>query len=269
MDYFRKFKTPTKFAQEYLFFSDGMGELEDKGFFIERTNFRNYLIMYVISGTLHVEQNGHFVLKQGDGIVISLTKWHKYYTDSKDICRVLWMHFGGIGCNTILTTLQNQVFKIERVAELIRNCFDDFSSNSAQTEFKISESIYSILMEIVFYQRKEISDDSMDEHSSFMNKATMYVDHNIHQMITLQEFANHFNMSKYYFCRTFKKVFGLTPMQYILSKKVELSKYLLVYTNEPLSNISASLGFTDQSHFSNTFRRFENKTPMTVRKRGL
>ena len=61
MDFFRGFKAPSKFAQEFLFFTDGLGHLKSENFFIDRVGFNNNLVMHVLSGKLHVEQNGHFI----------------------------------------------------------------------------------------------------------------------------------------------------------------------------------------------------------------
>lgn len=49
---------PSRFAQEFLFFSDGMGRTFRKGFDLHRKSFKNNVVMYVASGALYVEQNG-------------------------------------------------------------------------------------------------------------------------------------------------------------------------------------------------------------------
>ena len=41
MDFFRGFKAPSKFAQEFLFFTDGLGHLKSENFFIDRVGFNN------------------------------------------------------------------------------------------------------------------------------------------------------------------------------------------------------------------------------------
>ena len=78
---FLRFVPPSDFAQEYLFFSDAMGYLDEPGLHIRREKFNNNIIMAVCSGTLHVHQNGkHFELGPGRGILLNLEPWHEYYS---------------------------------------------------------------------------------------------------------------------------------------------------------------------------------------------
>ena len=53
---FRYFVEPTEFVRNNLCFSDGMGEESNPSFLIDRSNFDNYLVMFVKEGILHHEQ---------------------------------------------------------------------------------------------------------------------------------------------------------------------------------------------------------------------
>lgn len=230
--------------------------------------------MYVVSGTLHVEQNGHFVLKSGEGIIMRLTDKHKYYTDTTDICEVLWMHFGGKQCETFLKLIEKirfmpTVFKIKSIENIIKTCYSIITDDNSETEFLISQTIYTALLSITHNVCKEAQIRNVSPQAEFRNKANKYIDNNIYQKVTLKDFADQFSVSPYHFCRIFQRIFDMTPMHYVLMKKIELSKYLLTYTNESLSSIAITLGFTDQSHFSKTFRHFHPKSPIEFRKMGL
>lgn len=271
MDFFRAFRAPSKFAQEYLFFTDGLGHLKSKDFLIDRVGFNNNLVMYVLSGKLHVEQNGHFILSKNEGIVLRLMDRHKYYTDEADTCEVLWIHFNGRQAEYFLKLIEQShtmpaIFKESHVAELIRRCFTIYNANNSEREFLVSQIIYSILLSIVHYVCMENTLPGINPREEFMNRAISYIDNNIYNKITLGEFAKEFNISSYHFCRTFEKYFQMTPMRYVLMKKIEISKYLLTYTHETISGIASSLSFVDQSHFTRTFKRFQNQTPLSFRK---
>ncbi len=272
MDYFRVFKSPSVFAQECLFFTDGLGHLKSKDFMIDREGFNNNLIMFVLSGKLHVEQNGHHILKKGEGILLRLMDKHKYYTDESDICEILWMHFNGRQADFFLNLIKQTdtmpvLFVENRVENLIRACFSYFQENTSEREFLVSQAIYQIILIILYTVSNGKNILVQDIHTEFMNKAINYVDENIYNKIKLENFAKQFSVSSFHFCRIFNKYFGKSPMNYILQKKIEISKYMLDYTHEPISSIASSLNFTDQSHFSKSFKNFEKESPLAYRKR--
>ena len=274
MDYFRYFKAPSLFAQEYLLFSDGLGHLKDDDFKVDRQSFRNNLIMYVISGVLHVEQRGHHILKTGEGIVMRLSEAHKYYSDEKDVCEILWMHFGGKQCDPILVFLQNSasmpmVFRVPEIEGIIRECFAACQKEEPEHEFIISQQIYATLLAVTKVVYCYEKDKEIDENGRFMKQVAEYVSRNITEPITLDALAKEFRLSKNYFSRLFKHCFGMPPIAYVLKQKVEFSKYMLTYTNQKISSIATDLGFADQSHFSKTFRHYQGQYPSEFRRMGL
>lgn len=271
MDFFRGFKDPSKFAQEYLYYTDALGHLKSEDFLIDRVGFNDNLVMYVLSGKLHVEQNGHFILKENEGVIMRLMDRHKYYTDAADICEILWIHLNGRQVEGFLRVIEQKhmmpaIFHEKRVGELIRKCFMLFQDNGSEREFRLSEAIYSIILTILHSICKDDVFIKSDEHSEFINKAISYVEGNIYDKITLQDFAGQFNFSQYHFSRVFERHFSMTPMKYVLKEKIKHSTYLLAYTHESISSIAGRLGFVDQSHFTKTFRAFINQSPLSFRK---
>ena len=65
---------------------------------------------------------------------------------------------------------------------------------------------------------------------------------------------------------SFTKEYGISPIIYLISRRIEESKYLLVDTDHSLSQISHMLGFSSQSYLSQSFRRLEGMSPMEYRK---
>jgi AraC family transcriptional regulator len=89
---------------------------------------------------------------------------------------------------------------------------------------------------------------------------------NLSERLSIDELSAELNMSKFHFLREFKKVTGETPYRYILRKKMERAEELLLDHDMKLTDIAYSLGFSDQSHFTNTFRRWKGISPGEFRK---
>ena len=68
--------------------------------------------------------------------------------------------------------------------------------------------------------------------------------------------------------RRVRRVFGITPKQYVLQVKVERAMALLVDTALPLGDVALQAGFYDQSDFTRRFARMTGRTPAQFRSRG-
>jgi AraC family transcriptional regulator len=79
--------------------------------------------------------------------------------------------------------------------------------------------------------------------------------------IGLHEMAGLVNLSPYHFGRLFKQTVGKSPYQFILQLKIEYAKKMIKQNNGPISEIAYQLNFSDQSHFSNAFRKATGISP--------
>ena len=59
----------------------------------------------------------------------------------------------------------------------------------------------------------------------------------------------------------FKRTMGAAPHRYVLERRMDRAKEMLRSSGASLVDISLSLGFCSQSHFTNTFRRMVGATP--------
>ncbi len=69
--------------------------------------------------------------------------------------------------------------------------------------------------------------------------------------------------------RAFRKHYGCTIGDYVRQRRVSHACQRLSSTDTPLSDIALDAGFTDQSHFTTTFKRLVGVTPGEFRSRAL
>jgi AraC-like DNA-binding protein len=92
-----------------------------------------------------------------------------------------------------------------------------------------------------------------------------YIDLHFKEPLTLDSLAEEGHINKYYLAHTFKKEYGVSPINYMIAKRIEESKYLLTETDLSLSQIAHLLGFSSLSYFSQVFRRVQSISPKEYR----
>ena len=93
-----------------------------------------------------------------------------------------------------------------------------------------------------------------------------YIDAAMNSELTLDALAEIAGLNPFYFARTFRRQFGESPHRFVLRRRLDRAKRLLVETETPLVDIALSCGFANQSHFASTSHRLVGVTPSKYRK---
>ena len=92
-----------------------------------------------------------------------------------------------------------------------------------------------------------------------------YIDLHFKESLTLEQLAEEAHMNKYYLSHAFKREYGVSPINYMISRRIDESKYLLAETDLSMSQIAQLLGFSSLSYFSQVFRKAHGTSPMEFR----
>lgn len=68
--------------------------------------------------------------------------------------------------------------------------------------------------------------------------------------------------------RLCQQVFGMGPMAWLTGLRMNKARQLLLYTNWPLGELAARVGYSDGANFANRFRRLTGQTPGAFRRLG-
>ena len=93
-----------------------------------------------------------------------------------------------------------------------------------------------------------------------------YIDQHYKESLTLNLLAEKARINKYYMAHAFKREYGVSPINYLISCRIREGKRLLSETDLSLSQIAAVLGFSSSSYFSQSFRSAEGMSPTEYRK---
>ncbi|WP_198381147.1 helix-turn-helix domain-containing protein [Roseomonas sp. KE2513] len=99
-----------------------------------------------------------------------------------------------------------------------------------------------------------------------MIRLTDYVEAHLDQPIVQKALASQIRLSSGHFARAFKQSFGRTAHTYVMERRIERAKGLMLRTSAPLCEIALACGLSDQAHFSRVFRRIAGSTPLAWRR---
>jgi AraC family transcriptional regulator len=102
-------------------------------------------------------------------------------------------------------------------------------------------------------------------HETRVTEALRRIEAKPEEPVTLRQLARDAAMSPYHFLRTFNLISGVTPYQFVLTRRLRRAALRLRQTAEPISAIAYEAGFNDLSTFNRRFRRIMGMTPRSWR----
>ena len=93
-----------------------------------------------------------------------------------------------------------------------------------------------------------------------------YIDNHYQENITLDQLAEVCHVSKYHLAHAFTEEYGISPINYLVSKRISEAEHLLRTTDLSLSLISNTTGSSSSSYFAQIFRKQKGMTPTEYRK---
>ncbi len=95
-----------------------------------------------------------------------------------------------------------------------------------------------------------------------------YIDQHYKENLTLDELATIAHLSKYYLVHAFTKEYGISPINYLIRRRIEEGRRYLQHTDHSIAEIAQVLGFSSPSYFSQCFSRVDSVSPREYRRRS-
>jgi AraC-like DNA-binding protein/ligand-binding sensor protein len=188
-----------------------------------------------------------------------------------------------IGGRHVATLMSGQVFRREPterdfllVAGMLRDGTDDEWEQQARRAYFATpvvtadrfEAIVQLLnvfaQYLADYAGKHAIAGGADEPAA-VTSAKRYVQEHVDEPITLAEVVKQVGVSRFYFCKLFKKATGMTLTEYVGRVRVEKAKTLLVDPNLRISEVVYAAGFGSIPNFNSVFRRYVGMSPSDYR----
>ncbi len=87
-----------------------------------------------------------------------------------------------------------------------------------------------------------------------------YLRSNLHRNVALKELTELTGLSKAYVIRSFRRIVGMPPYEWLLQLRIQEARQCL-QDGDRICDLAIELGFADQSHFHRRFKRLTGMTP--------
>lgn len=88
-----------------------------------------------------------------------------------------------------------------------------------------------------------------------------HIEEHLAEPISLSDLAELARLSTYHFARAFKRSFGVPPHRFHVTRRIERAMVLLVESAMSVTEIGLTVGFSETSAFTATFRKLTGFTP--------
>ena len=234
MQYYQHDKYPIEFV---------LSENIDKHF-TSHNHVRHYVISMVMQGAVTVYlENREMVCHRGDVFIIPPYTVHSV-RQTKDT-KLLSMCIG----TTFIEEANLETVEVI-VQDLLRDAVERGIFGNEQSG-KLLDSLRTVYL-LRYKDRKEMDADI----KTLTDKITSHPERDM----SIETLATDIYVSKYYLIRKFKNCIGMTPHQFCIQNRIRKSQGLLD-AERTVGEISAEMGFYDQSHFDKAFRKIVGISP--------
>lgn len=233
----------------------------------------DYQLLYVASGKTVFYFNGEPKEVAAGHMVLFQPKQEQHYEYfAVDRPEVYWVHFTGSDVRNIL-----KHYDIPMDRHVI------YSGSSATYAYLFKEMIHELqtcrtgfeeLLEMYLRQIFLLVQRSWEERkptvSSYLQEeidyARKYFNEHYNEDISIEEYAQSRGMSVSWFLRNFKQMTMKSPMQYILTIRINNAVSLLETTDYNVTEISTIIGYDNPLYFSRIFKKQKGVSPSDYRK---
>ncbi len=153
--------------------------------------------------------------------------------------------------------------ELVKCRKLLESMTDEYDNRRPGYQAKLKSSFLDLAVTITrsYEHPKHISDDT----TARLGHGLAYMEENFTRDIRVPEIAEKANISLRQFQRLFLSLYGMSPVQYLLSLRVQAAKAQLMNTDAPIGEIAALCGFGDSNYFSRQFRKTTGHSPREFR----
>lgn len=271
----RVINTPSALARSAFFYVQETGYLKLKESHVaKRKNLNSYLLVLVLSGKGTLTYDGQiFPLSKNSCFFIDCLKPYSHQSSTDEPWELLWVHFHGATSASYYKYFETSMppafspSNADKIREKLELLLSINLNGDMLTEITSSKLILDLMTLILISGSQDVIQETKS-HAK-MREIRSYLAEHCTEAFSLDALAEQFFISKYHLSREFKRIYGITPNAYVISKRITLAKRLLRYSDKNMEEISRLCGFYDSSYLNKQFKKSEGLSASDYRKKWM
>lgn len=140
-----------------------------------------------------------------------------------------------------------------------------YPGNHLSQKLIISDLLGHMTANCIAFLLKEA--EPTDQIPSYIEEMRMLFEQNFQELYTLDDLEKRFSVSKYRLCREFSTSYGISPLQYLNKRRIDVAKHLLLTTDHRIHEVGSMVGIDNTNHFITLFRKYTGSTPLEYKQR--
>ncbi|MBW7459231.1 helix-turn-helix domain-containing protein [Paenibacillus sepulcri] len=233
---------------------------EKSGSYVDFHKHNCYELVYYITGTGTMNLNGEML---------------RYTPNSMTVTRPNYMHderheeatdviFFGYLYDDFPVPLRNGLVQDSQQCDILRLVLgmkEELLEQKRHFRFRVD----LLLNETILLIGRFANLDAVENRPEKLFYARRYLDENFTQPVNMQTLAELSGYSSDHFRHLFKEQTGISPARYVLTKRLEAARHMLLNTTASVSAIGMECGFSTTSQFIELFKRENGRTPLQFR----
>ncbi|MCH4153717.1 MAG: AraC family transcriptional regulator [Saccharofermentans sp.] len=157
----------------------------------------------------------------------------------------------------------------KEISILAERIVDEMANSKYSKDFMIHTLTVELMIHLARAMRNEWEESLRVKNGKAKELvliAKQYMDDNFERGITVAEAAQYVFLSQGYFTRAFRDELSISPMNYLMQKRIDKACELLENNEIKVSSIAVQSGFSSPQRFNVAFRKLMGMTPMEYRK---
>lgn len=210
-------------------------------------------------GKFYSRETGEIDIEENDIILLFPETEHCYHPDYS--WETEWIVWNGDEAEKLVS-----MGYFSPKSPIIKNAYPALNHAHAQLERLMKLESATAVMErkvILLNMLLELHKRSINPDSSNINavkKAIEFIDINITKDFAVRNVAEHCGLSETHFRRIFKEEAGVSPKEFIISRKITKAKEY-IFSRIPVKETASMLGFRDEFYFRRVFKKVTGITP--------
>lgn len=156
----------------------------------------------------------------------------------------------------------------DRIEKYISNIFEECSNQSMGYECICRNLLSSLIVLILRIAGMNDQPEDARHYSPLGSRIKDCIDRNYMRDVTLDDIAGMLYISRDYLSHVFKNETGISPISYLISRRIGEARKLLLTTEKTVKQISLEVGYQNTGYFSMLFKKITGVSPGIYRKKN-